>query len=316
MFKNILKTSLFIVAFLAVLGVANSYLLVPDLLRNGQVVAYRGGGSEVNYSELDKTGCAAVSLSASGINTVENTLKATAESVAAGAEAIHLNVHLTNENKLVAFHDWNLDCATNASGPVSRLSISDLEHIDAGYGYTFDGGNTFPFRGKEFRISQLKEFYKKYPKHEFWLNLKSNNEHSFRALYDHISGATRRTVVITSSKGMDWFRNKDSSVMLTSVSSVKDCGFDYLLVGWAGLVPESCKNTILLIPPKMTKYFWGYPKRLAARLQKHGTDIYLWTKHEPTDPVYAETVASGVGVVTSDIDLIRTIQNSKAVNQD
>ncbi len=314
MFKNIVKISLVTIVCAIILGVTNAYLLVPDLHQQGKVVSYRGGGSQVNYSKLDATGCTAISLSESGINTVENTLEAVAASVASGASVIHLNVHRTSDDKLVVFHDWTLDCATNATGPIHKLSTSDLEGVDAGYGYTFDGGATFPFRGKGFRISRLEEFYEQYPEHEFWLNLKNNDERSFNTLYTYLSEKSSSTVVITSSKGIDWFRGKDSSIRLTSVNRVKQCGIDYLITGWAGVVPESCKNTILLVPHSMAKYFWGYPKRLASRLQEYGTEVYLWAKHEPIDPAYAKVAESGIGIVTSDIDLIRAVQAHKRVN--
>ena len=277
-------------------------------------MVYRGGGSQVNYDKLSTTGCTAISLSESSSNSVENTLEAVASSVSAGAKVIHLNIHRTSDDQLVVFHDWTLDCATNGTGPVRKSSFKELESVDAGYGYTFDDGSTFPFRGKGFRISKLEEFYKQYPTHEFWLNLKNNDIRSFNILYSYISDKKYNPVIITSSKGIEWFRNKDSSLRLASVDSVKRCGIDYLMVGWAGVVPNSCKNTILLIPPPMTKYFWGYPNRLASRLQKHDSDIYLWYKHEPISLSYAEVVASGIGVVTSDLDFIREVQANKGVN--
>src|SRR5690606_18143967 len=104
--------------------------------------------------------------------------------------------------------------------------------------------------------------------------------------------------IITSQKGMNWVRKVDSSIPVVSIDNVKDCGIDYLLVGWAGVVPESCRNTTLLIPISKAKYFWGYPQRLAARLQEHGTNVYLWAEHHPIDAKFATVVTEGIGVVT------------------
>ncbi len=314
MFKKIVKALLITLSCLIIPGTLNAYLFVPELQRQGEIVTYRGGGSLVDYDKLSKTGCTASSLKESSVNSVENTLEAVASSVAAGANVIHLNVQRTSDDQLVVFHDWTLDCATNGTGPVQKSSFEQLNNLDAGYGYTFDDGLTFPFRGKGFRISKLEEFYNKYPNHEFWLNLKNNDVQSFSTLYAYVSEKKSNSVIITSSKGIEWFRNKDSSLRLTSVDSVKKCGIHYLAVGWAGVVPESCKNTILLIPPKMTKYFWGYPDRLASRLQKYGSDIYLWSEHQSIDPSSVEVIESGIGVVTSDLNFIRVTQANKRVN--
>ncbi|NUZ09273.1 glycerophosphodiester phosphodiesterase [Pseudoalteromonas sp. McH1-7] len=316
MFIKIVKIFLIPLACIITLGVINAYVFVPDLRRHGEIVAYRGGGSAVNYEKLNKTGCTSLSIKASRANSVENTLEAVASSIAAGAKVIHLNVHKTSDDQLVVFHDWTLDCATNGSGPVHKTSFEQLKSIDAGYGYTFDDGATFPFRGKGFEISKLEAFYKRYPKYEFWLNLKNNDIRSFETLYEYLSGKIPNHIVITSSKGMEWFRNKDPSLRLASVDSVKNCAIGYLLVGWAGLVPESCRNTVLFIPPSMTKYFWGYPERLASRLQSYGSDVYLWSRHEPITQPYNDVVASGIGVITSDLDFIRATQADKRINQD
>ena len=299
----------------AALGLANAYIFAPELIRLGESVAYRGGGSQIDYEKLSKTGCTATSILKSNVGTVENTIEAVAASVNAGVDVIHLNVHRTSDDQLVVFHDWTMDCATNAAGAVNKSSFNDLEKIDAGFGYTFDNGETFPYRGRGLRISKLEEFYSRYPERKFWLNLKDNDKRSFDVLYTYISNirsaSSSKTLIITSSKGIDWFRRKDSSVRVASVSSVKNCGIDYLLIGWTGVVPESCKNTTLLIPPSMTKYFWGYPKRLASRLQRNGSDVYLWAKHQSIDPALTGIAINGVGVVTSDLHFIKEIHASK-----
>ncbi|WP_241651719.1 hypothetical protein [Pseudoalteromonas sp. PS5] len=66
----------------------------------------------------------------------------------------------------------------------------------------------------------------------------------------------------------------------------------------------------------MTKYFWGYPERLASRLQSYDSDVYLWSRHEPITQPYNDVVASGIGVITSDLDFIRATQADKRINQD
>lgn len=311
MLKNILKGAFFMVVFVVAVGVTNGLFFTPELNHHGKTVAYRGGGSLVDYDRLEATGCTAISLLESGLHSVENTHEAVAASVAAGIDVIHLNVHRTKDDHLVVFHDWTLDCATDGSGPVHKMSFAELELLDAGYGYTFDNGRTFPFRGKGFKISKLNDFHALYPDHVFWLNLKNNDERSFITLYSYLldipSSSSSNTMVITSSRGMRWFESNAPEIRSASVGSVKSCGIDYLLVGWAGLMPDSCKNTTLLIPPSMAGYFWGFPTRLASRMQKHGTEVYLWSQHESIAQDYRGLAKEGVGIVTSDRSLINEL---------
>ncbi|MBU1438140.1 MAG: glycerophosphodiester phosphodiesterase [Gammaproteobacteria bacterium] len=316
--KKIISIVSFFILLLVTAGISNAYFFVPGLKQHGQIVAYRGGGSRIDNHKLQQTGCTAKSLLGSEVDTIENTIEAVSAAVKAGADVIHLNVHRTRDDQLVVFHDWTLDCATNASGPVNRATYHDLEQVDAGFGYTFDDGATYPFRGKGFRISKLDEFFSRFPAHNFWLNLKDNDDHSFAILYRYLSGSAaiyaRKTRVITSLKGVYWFQKTDPSIPVVSVDQVKDCGIDYLLLGWAGIVPESCKNTTLLIPPSKVKYFWGYPQRLAARLQQHGTSVYLWSEHQPIDAKIADVVTQGIGVVTSDTDFISKLHANNGVH--
>jgi len=317
--KKLISSTLFTILLVVFLGVSHAYFFVPDLEHQGESVAYRGGGSLVDYNKLNKTSCIAKSLLESEVTTIENTLEAVTSSLNAGADVIHLNVHRTLDDQLVVFHDWTLDCATNSGGPVNQALYQDLESVDAGFSYTFDGGRTFPFRGQGFKISRLDEFYSQFSEQKFWVNLKDNDEHSFDLFYSYLSSNpsiySRTTMIITSSKGVSWFRRMDSSIRVISVGSVKDCGIDYLLVGWAGIVPESCNNTTLFIPPSKAKYFWGYPRRLASRLQEQGTDVYLWSKHHPIDPTLADVVVDGVGVVTSDVIFIKKAQANRRASK-
>jgi len=315
MLKNIIKGAFFMLFLMVDVGVINGLFFAPELNLQGKVVAFRGGGSLIDSDRLKATDCTANSLLASGLHSVENTHQAVAASVAAGVDVIHLNVHRTKDDHLVVFHDWTLDCATNGSGSINSMNFAELELLDAGYGYTFDDGKTFPFRGKGFKISKLNDFHLLYPEQVFWLNLKNNDERSFKTLYSYLSNVSSstlsNTMVITSLKGARWFEFNAPNVKVASVDSVKSCGIDYLLVGWAGLVPNSCKNTTLLIPPSMVKYFWGFPYRLAARMREHGTDVYLWLQHGSIEPGYRGLTKEGVGIVTSDISLINELQANK-----
>ncbi len=314
--KKFFSTVGLIALSLVACGILNAYITIPDLARKGEIVAYRGGsGNLVDSSKLKETGCTAKSIIKSGASSVENTLQAAASSVSVGADIIHLNVHRTLDDQLIVFHDWTLDCATNKSGPVHKTNYAEIQAADAGFGYTADNAQSFPYRGKGFSISRLDEFYSRFPKQKFWLNLKDNDDRSFSVLHAYLSNKTSdddpKTTVITSRRGINWFKNKNATIDVISVGSVKECGIDYLLLGWAGIVPESCKNTTLLIPPSKAKYFWGYPKRMASRLQSHGTDVYLWSKNRKVDQQNASLVVEGVGVVTSDLNLISKAKGYK-----
>src|SRR5579871_5313964 len=78
----------------------------------------------------------------------ENTLAAFDLGASLGADALELDIQTTSEGELVVIHDPVVDRTTDGSGPVSSYSLDDLRRLDAGYRFTPDGGQTYPFRGQ------------------------------------------------------------------------------------------------------------------------------------------------------------------------
>ena len=176
--------------FSTILGAALSGFIVvaltstPELKESGRLVAYRGGGQIVDYKKLGKYGCTAKAIVPSQNAHIENTLESIRDANSVGFDVIHINIHRSKDNNFVLFHDWTLDCATNGKGEVGASEANLLAELDAGYGYTFDDGQHFPFRAKGYRISHLTTILDQYPHKEFWFNLKNNDETSFVALHE------------------------------------------------------------------------------------------------------------------------------------
>src|SRR5262249_24275390 len=76
----------------------------------------------------------------------ENTIAAFDAGMAAGADGLELDVHLSADGHVVVHHDATLDRTTDASGPVRSKTAAELARVDAGYRFSKNG--QFPFRGK------------------------------------------------------------------------------------------------------------------------------------------------------------------------
>ena len=62
----------------------------------------------------------------------ENTLAAFVAALAAGADGIELDVHLTRDGVPVVIHDETVDRTTNGSGRIRDLSHAEIDALDAG----------------------------------------------------------------------------------------------------------------------------------------------------------------------------------------
>jgi glycerophosphoryl diester phosphodiesterase len=301
-----IKYRYFIAILVIFIGGVITFNLVnsPQLQEKGELVAYRGGGQIVDYQKLEASGCTANSIVKSENVYIENTLESLDEADSAGFDIFHINIHLTKDGRFVLFHDWTLDCATDGTGEVNSHVSDALMKLDAGYGYTVDGGENYPFRGKGYRIDNLETVLDKYPHRKFWLNLKNNNDAAFLALSELLTVRYARRLsdisLITSQKGVAWFGKENPALIVVSVESTKACVIDYMLYGWSGIFPQTCSNRPILLPPSKTKYLWGYPETFAARAQQNGSRVYLWAQHTLLKN-YDVEIEKGIGVVTGDI---------------
>lgn len=74
-----------------------------------------------------------------------------------GADGLELDVQPTREGEAVVFHDATLDRTTDGSGPVAEHTLAELRGLDAGYWFTPDDGEGWPFRGNGVGVSTLAE---------------------------------------------------------------------------------------------------------------------------------------------------------------
>ena len=65
-------------------------------------------------------------------NFCENTMPAFRSAIAAGADMIETDVHLTSDGMPVLIHDNTLDRTTNGTGPISGHTYEQLQRLNAG----------------------------------------------------------------------------------------------------------------------------------------------------------------------------------------
>ncbi len=90
----------------------------------------------------------------------ENTIAAFDLGVAAGADGLELDVHLSADGVVVIHHDKTLERTTSGAGPLARLTAAELARIDAGC--RFCRGSEFPFRGQGIGVPTLREVLERY----------------------------------------------------------------------------------------------------------------------------------------------------------
>jgi glycerophosphoryl diester phosphodiesterase len=112
----------------------------------------------------------------------ENTMPAYENGMRYGADALELDVHYSRDGEIVVFHDETLDRTTSGSGPLAALTFDELRRLDAGYHFTPDGGETYPWRGKGVTIPTLREVFERFPQTRINIEMKVNDAEGERKL--------------------------------------------------------------------------------------------------------------------------------------
>jgi glycerophosphoryl diester phosphodiesterase len=93
----------------------------------------------------------------------ENTLYAFDQAVALGVDVLEMDIRRTAEGVLVVLHDDTVDRTTDGTGAVDALSLEEVKALDAGYNWTPDDGQTFPYRGQGITVPTLAQVFAAYP---------------------------------------------------------------------------------------------------------------------------------------------------------
>jgi glycerophosphoryl diester phosphodiesterase len=105
----------------------------------------------------------------------ENTLEAFRLAVESGAGGVELDVHLTRDGHVVVIHDPTLDRTTDGTGAVVGMTLDELRETDAGYNFSPDHNNTFPYRGSGLRIPTLTEVLREFSGVALNIDMKAND---------------------------------------------------------------------------------------------------------------------------------------------
>lgn len=184
------------VAFLG-LTLVNASWLAPDPKGGPKLIAHRGVYQLYDHAGVERDTCTATRIEPPSHPFLENTLPSMAEALQSTVQMVEVDIAPTADGEIALFHDWSLDCRTNGTGPVREATLAELKSLDAGYGYTADGGSTFPFRGKGVgAIPSLAEAARALPTTPMVYNFKSKNPAEAELLARKLSEAGRDPVAV------------------------------------------------------------------------------------------------------------------------
>jgi glycerophosphoryl diester phosphodiesterase len=260
--------------------VNNTNLLVEDAPGRPALLAHRGISQQFDRTNVSNDTCTAAQMLPPTHAYLENTIASMQASFAAGADIVEFDVHPTTDGAFAVFHDWTLDCRTDGHGVTRQHAMTDLRQLDIGYGYTADGGKTFPFRGQGIGLMpSLDDVLAAFPTNSFLINIKSNDPAEGRLLAEALrkvpAEQRNRLMAYGGDAPIATLRTALPDVRALSRATLKSCLTGYIGYGWTGSVPAACKTTMVLVPINIAPWLWGWPDRFLQRLRDVGSSVFV-----------------------------------------
>lgn len=145
----------------------------------------------------------------------ENTLLAFQESWKLGVDVLEMDIRETADEKIVAMHDRTVNRTTDGEGNISEMTLAEVKKLNAGYKFTNDGGQTFPFREQKITVPILEEIFDALPDARFNIEIKNESPTVVNSLCKLIRERklTEKVIVASISQtNLDNFRRECSEV--------------------------------------------------------------------------------------------------------
>ncbi len=316
--RRLLRTA-FLCLIIVLIGYAMLYLWhrpfrAAPPTEHFELLAHRGIYQTFSKVGLDNQTCTASRMDPPTHNLLENTPQSIAAALAAGANRIEIDLHLSLDGELMVFHDWTLDCRTDGHGETRTHTLAQLKQLDIGYGYTSDGGQTFPFRGKFIgAMPTLAELLQQFPNTRFLLDQKDSSPQVTQALIRLLQNRQMvdlENICLQSTPQRNaQFEQAFPGQACTwpDKSVIRRCYMDYLKNPFSAKAPDSCANRTLIVPDWISaRLAWGWPGTFVERMHAVGSRVLVYTD-DPTraqhyrqlgfDGVFTEQVQNWVGAL-------------------
>ncbi|MEH7251698.1 glycerophosphodiester phosphodiesterase family protein [Neobacillus niacini] len=278
--KALKRFLLFILVLSVFIFINNSSFFMKERDGDPLLLAHRGLGQTFSMEGITGETCTAERIHTPEHPYLENTIPSMKAAFLDGADIVELDIKPTKDGHFAIFHDWTLECRTNAEGTTMEYTMAELKLLDIGYGYTADKGKTYPFRGKGVGLMpSLDEVLTHFPDQSLLIHIKSDDPEEGKQLAQVLAelpeNRLKQLTVYGGDQPIASLKEELPDLRVMSKATLKSCLLPYIAVGWTGYIPTSCEKTQLHIPEKFATWLWGWPNKFLSRMDSIDTRVIL-----------------------------------------
>ena len=210
----------------------------------------------------------------------ENTIPAFDAGLAAGADGLELDVHLSSDGEVVVCHDATLDRTTDATGPIAARSAAELARINATLRFGVDLEHVWA--GERGGIPTLRAVLGRYRDAPVIIEIKTGTPEAARAVVEVVRdvGAVDRVCVgsfsLIAVQAVRIFEPK-----IPTSGSRKE-GQLALYRSWLGLSPGRVAYRAFQVPEQAGRLRVVTPRFVRA-VHRANVALQVWTVNEESD---------------------------------
>ena len=275
------RAALFLAVAILLLTFVNASWLAPKPAGGVKLIAHRGVSQLFDHEGVERDTCTAMRIEPPVHDYQENTVRSMQAAARLGADMVEVDIAPTADGKIAIFHDWTVDCRTEGKGDTRSKTLAELQSLDIGHGYTADGGRTFPFRGRRRDpMPSLEEAVAALPNTPILFNFKGKDPREADQLAAALRAARRdvaerRDAFYGAPGPVERIQTHFPRALTFSKESIKACTREYALYGWTSIIPESCRNGVIMVPINYQWALWGWPNRLIQRMDSVGARVIV-----------------------------------------
>jgi glycerophosphoryl diester phosphodiesterase len=211
----------------------------------------------------------------------ENTIAAFDLGVAAGADGLELDVHLSADGIAVVCHDATLDRTTSGSGLVRARTAAELAAVDAGCRFTDDRGS-YPFRERGVGVPALRDVLRRFPEIPIIVEMKVDSAAMGLAVVDDVRAAGAVDRVCAAGYGqhsIDAVRSALPQIATSASHPEARLAVYRSIAGWPVRRPPYATYQV----PERAGLMRVVSRRFIRHAHQAGMRVQVWTVDEQAD---------------------------------
>jgi glycerophosphoryl diester phosphodiesterase len=254
-----------------------------------------------------------------------STLLALRQAVAAGADALELDVHASSDRHLVVCHDATVDRTTNGHGAIAELTLEELQALDNGFWWvpgevvaTGRPDAEYVYRGRapldpSLRIATLREVLEEFPRTFLNLDIKQTapTVKPYEVELARLLREFERSDDVIVASFLDGATEAFSAAapeIHTSYGTLATAAFWQAVQD--GSDPPTTKHVALQVPPSV-EAITLVNDRFVDVAHRHGVAVHVWTIDDADE--MARLIDLGVdGIMTDRPTVLATVLEDPA----